>query len=692
MLRLIPGDRVLTWVLPLLPAAVAFLLLGPVLVLADRIVGNELERRAGQRVERSASALADEVSRMLARRTIEIDLLGVLARTDIKMQAWRTEMQRVKGTSDSYVWIGVTDASGVVQVATDGLLEGESIATRPMFTQGRNGAWFGSLHPPVPLDEPLRVYGLPVPTYLADISLPVFDLEGRTLGVIASHLDARYFDDLLKEVLGPVEGQRLLRLAIIDGDGNVMLGERPEVPESAWTDLLLGPPAVARSFKDLTGEAVLLARAAIAPEDSPLRTPWQVVASQPVNAALAPVRQLERSLLAWGSLTTLLIGLMGFALSRRLVRPYSESEKNLREKGEVLTAVVNSASDAVISVDEQGLITLFNPAAARIFGHPQEHMIGKSFDVLLQPDQRGLHLSYLQRFEVSTSITQPMGVGRVGGVRADGQALELDAAITLITRRGRPLLNAILRDVTERVRAERALKRYQAELSDLTQRLLSQEKQTTHKLAQILHDQLGQTLGAISLSFDALSGLTSANLSPQALDRERKLGALIEQAVVEVRQALVALRPPLLEDAGLPAALGNEVHARAAEAEPVVLRLEVTPAAVGMRWPPDVEYAAFMIAREALANALLHARATRVVLRIDGTPGWLHLQVIDDGVGLSPDLAGGRPGHLGIVGMRERALAIGARLEPQNSSGGGTVVSLKWGTPKASTSGLHGDR
>ncbi len=691
MLRLKPGVGVLTWVLPLLPAAVALLLLGPVLMLADRIVGDELERRASQRVEQNADALADEVSRMLARRAIEIDLLGVMARTDISPEVWRAEMQRIKGSSGSYVWIGATNDTGVVQVATDGLLEGVSIASRPVFTNGRNAAWFGSLHPPVALREPLRSHGLPVPTELADIAFPIVDAEDRRRGVIAAHLDARYFDDLIQEVLGPVEGQRFLRLAIIDGDGNVMLGERPELSESAWTDLLLGPPAETRSFGNLTGEAVLVARAAIAPEDSPLRTPWQVVASQPLNAALAPVRQFERSLLAWGSFTTLLIGLTGFALSRRLVRPYSESEKLLREQGEVLTAVVNSASDAVISLDEKGLITLFNPAAARIFGHPQEQMLGKSFDVLLPPGQRGLHLAYLRRFESSSLTTQPMGVGRVGGVRADGQSLELDASFTQVTVRGRRVLNAILRDVTERVRDERALKRYQSELSDLTRRLLNQEKQTTRKLAQILHDQLGQTLGAISLSFDALSGLTTADLSPQALERERKLGALIEQAVLEVRQALVALRPPLLEDAGLPAALHNEVRARAAEAE-LVLRLEVAPAAVDLRWPADVEYAAFMIAREALANALLHAQATEVVVKLDGTPGWMHLQVIDDGVGFGPDLAGGRPGHLGIVGMRERALAIGAHLEMQKSANGGAVVSLKWGTAKASASGLHEDR
>ena len=682
--------RVLTWVLPLLPAVVALILLALVVLSADRIVGGELELRARQRVEQSSDALALEVSRMLARRTAEIDLLGVLARTDIRPDAWRAQLQRIKASSGSYVWIGATDASGVVEVATDGLLEGVSIATRPVFTNGRHGPWFGSLHPPVALREPLRIYGLPVPTDLADIALPLFDAEGRPRGVIAAHLDAHHIDGLIQEVLGPVQGRRFLKLSIVDGDGRVMLGERPDVPEADLRRLLLGTPGEVRPLADLNGDTVLLAHRSIQPVDSPLRTNWQVVAAQPLDAALAPVRQLERSLLAWGGLASLLIGLIGFAVSRRLAHPFSESEQHLREQGEVLAAVINSASDAVISVDEKGRITLFNPAAAHIFGHAPEQMVGQPLDVLLPPNQRGLHLSYLQRFADSKSTTRPMGVGRVGGVRADGQWLELEASISQITVRGRRLLTAILRDVTERVRDERALKRYQSELSELTRRLLNQEKQTTRKLAQTLHDQLGQTLGAIRLSFDALSGLTGPPVSAQARDREHKLGALIDQSIAEVRQALVTLRPPLLDEAGLPAALDNEVRSRRAEADPVALRLDVQPSAAGLRWPADVEYAAFMVAREALANALLHARATEVVIRVDGTPGWLALEVTDDGVGLGEDMAAGRPGHLGIVGMRERSLAIGARLEAHKSATGGTVVSLKWGTAKASTAGLHG--
>ena len=154
--------------------------------------------------------------------------------------------------------------------------------------------------------------------------------------------------------------------------------------ESEWRALLAGPEESSRSVADGKGETHIVSRSAVEPRDSKLRTPWHVVASQPVSAALAPVRQLERSLLVWGGATTLLLGLAGFAVSR-----------------------------------------------------------------------------YLSR--------------RVTGLRADGQVLDLEASISQISFRGHKLLTAILRDVTERVRAERALTQYQLELSELTQRLLEQE-------------------------------------------------------------------------------------------------------------------------------------------------------------------------------------------------------------------------
>ena len=233
-----------------------------------------------------------------------------------------------------------------------------------------------------------------------------------------------------------------------------------------------------------------------------------------------------------------------------------------------------------------------------------------------------------------------------------------------------------------RWRAEQALARHRLELSDLTRRLMVQEKTMVRRLAQTLHDQLGQTLTAIRLGFDALTSVRREPAPPEVERRTRLVDALIDQAVREVRQVLVELRPPLLEEQGLVAALDNELRSRALAHDDVDLRLEPQADAATLRWPADVEYAAFMIAREAITNALRHSGAGAVRVVVRGDEASMVLEVADDGSGIEPERTAATPGHLGMVGMRERALAIGARHSVESGAGAGTRVRLEWHGPQ----------
>ncbi|HWH75285.1 MAG TPA: PAS domain S-box protein [Methylibium sp.] len=359
----------------------------------------------------------------------------------------------------------------------------------------------------------------------------------------------------------------------------------------------------------------------------------------------------------------------GYAQVTRDLSQRREAEKARRESEAMLAAVIQSASDAVISTDVQGRIELVNPAAERIFGHRADALLGQPLDILLPPAQRTRHGAALASFAASRVTRRSMGAGRVQGLRADGVLIELEASISQVHVNERQVLTAILRDVTERVRQEHALMQYQIELTELTQRLMAQEKATSRLLAQALHDRLGQTLAALRLGLDAL---------PAGGPTRERLDRLVGQAIGEVRQVLSELRPPLLDEQGLAAALDNEIAARHPLPEGVDLLLDVAPALATQRWPADIEYAAFMIAREAIGNALLHADAALVRVSIEGGARRLALEVGDDGRGLAPEFAQGRPGHLGLVGMRERALAIGARFEVRTPPGEGTTVTLLW--------------
>lgn len=226
-------------------------------------------------------------------------------------------------------------------------------------------------------------------------------------------------------------------------------------------------------------------------------------------------------------------------------------------------------------------------------------------------------------------------------------------------------------DITLQRQAEQALLDSQRELSELAQRLLVQERETARRLAQALHDSIGQLLGSCRLHLDLASTAAPGDTAVA------RAAALLERAVAEVRRLLVDLRPPLLDTQGLVASLDNELRSATAGLA-VRARLHVGDGARRCVWPADVAYAAFMIAREALANALRHAGAGQIDIDLDGDPRRLRLSVRDDGCGIAPAAAGGRPGHLGVVGMRERALAIGGRLDFSAAAGGGTQVTLSW--------------
>ena len=222
--------------------------------------------------------------------------------------------------------------------------------------------------------------------------------------------------------------------------------------------------------------------------------------------------------------------------------------------------------------------------------------------------------------------------------------------------------------------------RYQFELSALTRQLMDQEKLTTRRLAQVLHDQLGQTLTALRLTVDRdiRAGAARPDSLPELQQRQGQLSQLVNQALREVRQVLVDLRPPMLDEEGLYAALDNELASRQQVHHGVELLLEAPPGLELLRWSPDVEHALFMIAREAVDNALRHAGPSLVRVSLSGDVQSLVLEVCDDGPGLATGAERARPGHLGLIGMRERARAIDARLTLERSPEGGAQVTVRW--------------
>lgn len=354
------------------------------------------------------------------------------------------------------------------------------------------------------------------------------------------------------------------------------------------------------------------------------------------------------------------------------------AEQRLREEHQTLTTVLDSTADAIISITVEGEIKMFNPGAERIFGYSREQMLGQTMTLLLPERYHAAHPQQLRSFAESGETSHMMGMGVVKGLHADGRELDLEGTLSKVTVNGELRLISCLRDVTERASSQSQLQQSRTQLSELTQRLMTQEKTLVKQLAKTLHDQLGQTLAAIRMAHETAQALQSKKSTSTALQRQgAQLGKLIDQAIQQVRRALLDLRPPLLEDQGLVAALDNELRNRSMTHPQLDFSIDVPCGLESMRWPGEIEYAAFMVGREALENALRHASASAIAVQLSGTATSLQLQVLDNGVGIAAGAV--TPfGHLGVLGMHERAQAIGAIVTVGAGQDGGTCVSFIW--------------
>ena len=189
-----------------------------------------------------------------------------------------------------------------------------------------------------------------------------------------------------------------------------------------------------------------------------------------------------------------------------------------------------------------------------------------------------------------------------------------------------------------------------------------------NRLARELHDAVTQKLFGVVLAAESGSALLDRDLAAAgaqlALVRE-----LAGEAMDELRSVIVHLRPPALEAEGLAVALGKHVDVlRRAHRREIALSLDG-------ECPPAIATDVFRIAQEALSNALRHAGAEHIAVRLrcDGRDG-VELTIADDGAGFDPDAVRSR--RLGLTTMAERARAIGARLQVESAPGAGTTVTL----------------
>ena len=330
----------------------------------------------------------------------------------------------------------------------------------------------------------------------------------------------------------------------------------------------------------------------------------------------------------------------------------------LRDSEERLRAILETAVEGIITIDEGGIIESFNPAAETIFGYEAKEVIGENVSLLMPAPYRQEHDGYIANY-VRSGHAKIIGIGReVVGRRKDGTVFPMDLAVSEVQLEGRRLFTGFVRDISER----KQLEKENLEISEQEQR----------RIGQGLHDGLCQHLAGIELMSQVLAQSLGKKSKAEGAQAE-KIAQHVREAIAQTRMLARGLSPVSLEANGLMSALQElaeavgklfNVQSRFQCEEPVLV--QDNTAATHL----------YRIAQEAINNAIRHGKASHVVISLRRQPrpgGGAALTVSDDGLGLPREL--NNHSGMGLRIMKYRAGMIGASLEIRANNDRGTTVA-----------------
>lgn len=351
------------------------------------------------------------------------------------------------------------------------------------------------------------------------------------------------------------------------------------------------------------------------------------------------------------------------------------AEEALRISEERFAAAFNASPDAMsITTFNEGRFVLINDAWVRVFGVSQEAALGQQLNNLnVWMDEKDHHHIFNQVRSAGSIVDY-----EVTGRTAEGQAITFLITAKLIKLGAETFVLSVIKDITERKHIEVELQNSQSQLRNLAGRLQAVREEERAAIAREIHDELGQALTGIKMDLKWLEQLLPPEAEP-ARERLTSIYSLIGNTIQSVRQLATSLRPGVLDDFGLAAAL--EWQARDFTTRTgIACTFDELPEELPL--DPAQATALFRIFQETLTNAARHAEATRINARLSYDNNTLRLQIHDNGKGITTDTIK-HSRSLGLVGMRERALLLGGTFSIEGGPGIGTTITVQ--IPTAAT-------
>ena len=388
-------------------------------------------------------------------------------------------------------------------------------------------------------------------------------------------------------------------------------------------------------------------------------------------------------------------------------------ERQLRTQKHWLATTLQSMSDGVIATDTQGYVTLMNPQSEALTGWRQYQAAGKTFAEIFQTvPQQGRNL-------VQTLTARVLEQQCEIALSPDSILIARDGREVPIEGQASPMLDGqnkqrrqeeeeeqgeqgqhdmclgvvcVFRDISERKQAEETLqrravalaqtnedlriemaerKRAEEALQALSHRLLQAQEKERGEIARELHDEIGQSLTALKINLDSVYTNTVAAESTVRLADSL---SIVNHLLQQVRDLSLDLRPSMLDDLGLVAALRWYIDR---QAQRTGFTAEFVAGPLDPRPSPAIETVCFRIAQEAVTNIARHAQAQRVRIELRYEPRGLLLSIRDDGLGFDVQAVQEKilsTKSMGIRGMHERVQLVGGRVETLSVLGEGAEI------------------